>query len=106
MHDIVAFRRRFRPVTPHHDAGSHSNLYDAVLGDYVKWRSRRRRWWWVLITKCQPHHALSIATDQYHPSNIHEVTFSTPKRCGISHWLSFSGVLDASRGGAQAADRS
>ena len=30
LHDIVAFRRRFRPVTPHHDTGSHSNLYDIV----------------------------------------------------------------------------
>ena len=71
----------------------------AVLGDYVKWRtSRRRRWWWVLITKCQPHHALSIATDQYHSDNIHDVIFSTPTRCGILRRLGCSHVLDASRG--------
>ena len=68
-------------------------FYAAVLGHYVKWRSRRRRWWWVLITKCQRHHALSITTDQYHSDNIHDGIFSTPKRCSISHWLGCSHVL-------------
>ena len=31
-----------------------------------------------MINKCQPHHALSIATDQYHSDNIHDAIFLDP----------------------------